>query len=83
MEHFHSVIKSVIDSIPFREKKILKYRFGFGESFFTPIQELTLDSIGRLMGVSRERIRQLELKSLKRLRHPRRSGLLRPYWESE
>lgn len=83
MEHFHSVIKSVIDTIPFREEKILKYRFGFGESFFTPIQELTLDSIGRLMGVSRERIRQLELKSLKRLRHPIRAGLLRPYWESE
>jgi len=79
----YMVIKSVIDTIPFREEKILKYRFGFGESFFTPIQELTLDSIGRLMGVSRERIRQLELKSLKRLRHPRRSGLLRPYWESE
>lgn len=83
MEHFHSVIKSVIDDIPFREEKILKYRFGFGESFFTPIQELTLDSIGRSMGVSRERIRQLELKSLKRLRHPIRAGLLRPYWESE
>lgn len=83
MEHFHSVIKSVIDDIPFREEKILKYRFGFGESFFTPIQELTLDSLGRLMGVSRGIIRQVELKSLERLRHPRRAGLLRPYLEFE
>ena len=57
-----------------REKEVLLYRFGFydGKSY-------TLEEVGQIFGVTRERIRQIESKALKKLRHPSRKILLKDY----
>jgi RNA polymerase primary sigma factor len=57
-----------------REARILRLRFGLHDG-----QTYTLEEIGEKFGLTRERIRQLEGKALRRLRHPRRSRRLRDY----
>jgi RNA polymerase primary sigma factor len=67
-------IEEVLDSLPPREARILRMRFGLenGHSY-------TLEEVGDKFGLTRERIRQIESKALRRLRHPRRSRQLREY----
>jgi len=67
-------IEEVLDTLPPREARILRLRFGLdnGHSY-------TLEEVGEKFGVTRERIRQIESKALRRLRHPRRSRHLREY----
>jgi|GEM_PF-104812 len=65
-------IEDVMENLTEREKKTLKLRFG---------QEKTLAEIGQEFGLTRERIRQIEEKALKKLRHPAHSKKLRDYWE--
>jgi len=67
-------INEVLDSLPFREARILRMRFGLENGKF-----YTLEEVGRRFGLTRERIRQIETKALRRLRHPRRSRQLREY----
>lgn len=55
---------------------VLKMRFGLDDGF-----SLTLEEVGLYFDVTRERIRQIEAKALRRLRHPRRSGGLRDYMD--
>ena len=65
---------AVLNTLSSRERQIMKMRFGFQDG-----NEYTLDEVGRNLSVSRERIRQLEASALRKLRHPKRSGRLRPF----
>jgi RNA polymerase primary sigma factor len=67
-------IDSVLDSLPCREANILKLRFGLENGRY-----YTLEEVGLKFGLTRERIRQIEGKALRRLRHPRRAQLLKDY----
>lgn len=58
----------VIDSLAMREREILKLRFGLGDGYI-----YTLEEVGRIFKVTRERVRQIEAKALRKLRHPSRS----------
>jgi RNA polymerase primary sigma factor len=67
-------IDEILESLPFREARILRLRFGLENGRF-----YTLEEVGRKFGLTRERIRQIETKALRRLRHPRRVGQLKEY----
>jgi RNA polymerase primary sigma factor len=61
-----------------REEQVLKMRFGIGER-----SNHTLEEVGQDFAVTRERIRQIEAKALRKLRHPSRSRMLRGFIEDE
>ena len=65
---------AVLQTLSPREELVLRMRFGVGDG-----AESTLEDVGRSFNVTRERIRQIESKALRKLRHPSRSGQLRPY----
>ena len=67
-------VKKVLDTLTDRERRILQLRFGLEDK--TP---LTLEEVGREEKVTRERVRQIEAKALRKLRHPSRSKHLRDY----
>ena len=67
---------SVLKTLTPREEKVIKMRFGVGEG-----SEHTLEEVGRDFAVTRERIRQIEAKALRKLRHPSRSRKLRSFLE--
>jgi RNA polymerase primary sigma factor len=67
-------IESVLSTLPAREQEVLKMRFGLDNSY-----SLTLEEVGLYFSVTRERIRQIEAKALRRLRHPKRSHRLKDY----
>jgi RNA polymerase primary sigma factor len=67
-------LKSVLDTLSEREAGVVSMRFGLTDG-----QPKTLDEIGKVYGVTRERIRQIESKTMSKLRHPSRSTLLRDY----
>ncbi|MGB9105354.1 MAG: sigma-70 family RNA polymerase sigma factor, partial [Terriglobales bacterium] len=69
-----SRIEEVLSSLTEREEKIIRMRFGIGIG-----SEHTLEEVGKYFNLTRERIRQIEIKALKKLRHPARSKLLREY----
>jgi len=69
--------QSVLKSLTPREEKVLKLRFGVGEAG----SEHTLEEVGQSFAVTRERIRQIESKALRKLRHPSRSKVLRVFLE--
>ena len=64
----------VLLTLPSREQEVLKMRFGLEDGF-----SLTLEEVGLYFNVTRERIRQIEAKALRRLRHPKRSRKLKDY----
>lgn len=64
----------VLDTLSEREAGVVSMRFGLGDG-----QPKTLDEIGKVYGVTRERIRQIESKTMSKLRHPSRSQVLRDY----
>jgi len=66
----------ILNTLTQREERIMKMRFGIGEEV-----EHTLEEIGRAFKVSRERIRQIEKKALKRLKHPTRKAALEDFLE--
>lgn len=70
-------LSSVLSTLPKREQEVLKMRFGLDDGY-----SLTLEEVGLYFNVTRERIRQIEAKALRRLRHPRRANSLREYVES-
>lgn len=67
-------IEDVLDSLNEREQKVLKLRFGLKDG-----RARTLEEVGKEFDVTRERIRQIEAKALRKLRHPSRSKKLRDY----
>ena len=68
--------RSVLSTLTAREEKVLRMRFGIGEK-----SDHTLEEVGQDFFVTRERIRQIEAKALRKLRHPSRTKLLRAYLE--
>lgn len=64
----------VLETLPDRERKVLELRFGLEDG-----RQRTLEEVGRVFGVTRERIRQIEAKALRRLRHPSRAQKLKDY----
>ena len=69
-------LNTVLESLPKREQDVLKMRFGLDDGY-----SLTLEEVGLTFNVTRERIRQIEAKALRRLRHPRRANGLRDFME--
>jgi RNA polymerase primary sigma factor len=69
-------LDDVLDSLSEREKEVLSMRFGLEDG-----RARTLEEVGKHFGVTRERIRQIEAKALRKLRHPSRARLLRDYLE--
>jgi RNA polymerase primary sigma factor len=67
-------LESVLDTLSERERGVVRMRFGLTDG-----QPKTLDEIGHVYGVTRERIRQIESKTMSKLRHPSRSQVLRDY----
>ena len=69
-------LEDVLYTLPPREQEVLKMRFGLEDGY-----SLTLEEVGLYFNVTRERIRQIEAKALRRLRHPKRSRRLKDYLE--
>ncbi len=72
-----SQLQEVLETLPPREQEVLKMRFGLEDGY-----SLTLEEVGLYFNVTRERIRQIEAKALRRLRHPKRSRRLKDYLEN-
>ena len=69
-------INEILSELTPREEQVLRKRFGIGEK-----SDHTLEEVGKLFNVTRERIRQIEAKALRKLKHPSRSQILRSYYE--
>jgi|TARA_B100002003_G_scaffold137138_1_gene126717 DNA-directed RNA polymerase sigma subunit (sigma70/sigma32) len=67
-------INDLLETLTERESKVIKHRFGLDEH-----KELTLKEVGELFNVSQERVRQIEAKILRKLRHPSRSEILKEW----
>ena len=70
--------KDVLDTLTPREAKVLRMRFGIEMN-----TDHTLEEVGKQFDVTRERIRQIEAKALRKLRHPSRSERLRSFLDTE
>ncbi len=73
----HDVVKEILDSLTPREAKVLRMRFGIDIA-----NDHTLEEVGKQFDVTRERIRQIEAKALRKLKHPSRSDKLRSFLDS-
>ena len=69
-------IDEVLSTLSLRERRVLQLRFGLEDG-----RSRTLEEVGKEFGVTRERIRQIEAKALRKLRHPSRSRKLKDYLE--
>jgi RNA polymerase primary sigma factor len=72
-----ALVEEMLESLTAREAKVLRMRFGIGMS-----NDHTPEEIGRQFDLTRERIRQIEAKAMRKLQHPSRSDRMRPYAES-
>ena len=70
----HEQIEEMLDALSEREREVLHYRFGLEDG-----RSYTLEEVGKRFGVTRERIRQIEAKALRKLRHPSRSKKLKDF----
>ena len=75
-DSLHLQVRRVLNSLSDREEKVLRWRFGIGEN-----TDHTLEEVGQEFDVTRERIRQIEAKALRKLRHPSRSKQLKSFIE--
>lgn len=77
----HEMLKDKIDSVlqtlTYREREIIKLRYGLGDGY-----TYTLEEVGRIFNVTRERVRQIEAKAVRKLQHPMRSRKLEGFVES-
>lgn len=75
-EMLREQLESVLDTLTDREENVLRLRFGLEDG-----RTRTLEEVGRVFGVTRERIRQIEAKALRKLRHPSRSKQLKDFMD--
>lgn len=68
----NQIIRDVLETLPTREADIMKMRFGIDNE-----KAMTLEEVGKVYGITKERIRQIENKAIRKLRHPARARLLR------
>ena len=73
---FQEKLDDVLGSLTEREEKVLRLRFGLGDGY-----PRTLEEVGSVFNVTRERVRQIEAKALRKMRHPTRARELRPFLE--
>ena len=66
------IVRAVLDTLPTREGEIMKMRFGIDRE-----KAMTLEEVGKVYGITKERIRQIENKAIRKLRHPARARMLR------
>ena len=78
MEGLSETMREVLASLTPREAKVLRMRFGIDMN-----TDHTLEEVGKQFDVTRERIRQIEAKALRKLRHPSRAERLRTFMEEE
>ena len=71
-------IEQVLKTLTYREREIIKLRYGIGDGY-----TYTLEEVGRIFKVTRERVRQVEAKAIRKLQHPLRSRKLRGFVESD
>ena len=71
-------IEDILESLPHRDARILRLRFGLENGRYH-----TLEEVGEKFGLTRERIRQIETRALRELRHPNRSNALREYLQDQ
>src|SRR5215472_12060401 len=71
-------MQDVLQNLTERERKVLVLRFGLEDG-----HQRTLEEVGQEFGVTRERIRQIEAKALRKLRHPSRGKALKDYWQAD
>ena len=71
-------VEDILDTLTPRERRVLQLRFGLIDG-----HQRTLEEVGKRFGVTRERIRQIEAKALRKLRHPSRGKALKDYWSNE
>ncbi|MDI9347492.1 MAG: RNA polymerase sigma factor RpoD [Methylacidiphilales bacterium] len=74
--NIHVSIHEILNTLSDKEAKVIKMRFGIGIA-----KDYTLEEVGRHLGVTRERIRQIEAKALRKLKHPSRSQIIRSFLE--
>ena len=70
-------IESVLKTLTYREREIIKLRYGLGDGY-----TYTLEEVGRIFKVTRERVRQIEAKAVRKLQHPVRSRQLEGFLDS-
>ena len=66
------IVRAVLDTLPTRESEIMKMRFGIDHE-----KAMTLEEVGKVYGITKERIRQIENKAIRKLRHPARARMLK------
>ncbi len=71
---FQERLDDVLSSLTEREEKVLRLRFGLGDGY-----PRTLEEVGSVFNVTRERVRQIEAKALRKMRHPTRARELKPF----
>ena len=71
-------IEQVLKTLTYREREIIKLRYGIGDGY-----TYTLEEVGRIFKVTRERVRQVEAKAIRKLQHPVRSRKLVGFLEGE
>lgn len=76
-ESLRKELKNLIGDLTEREQEVVTLRYGFQDG-----TAYSLSDIGRLLSLSRERVRQIEAKALQKLRHPRRRDRVRDYFDS-
>jgi RNA polymerase primary sigma factor len=70
-------IEGVLKTLTYREREIIKLRYGLGDGY-----TYTLEEVGRIFKVTRERVRQIEAKAVRKLQHPVRSRQLEGFLDS-
>jgi RNA polymerase primary sigma factor len=73
---FQEKLDDVLGSLTEREEKVLRLRFGLGDGY-----PRTLEEVGSVFNVTRERVRQIEAKALRKMRHPTRARELKNFVE--
>ena len=77
-EGLREAMREILSSLTAREAKVLRMRFGIDMN-----TDHTLEEVGKQFDVTRERIRQIEAKALRKLRHPSRSEVMRSFLDTE